>query len=577
MASFLESCVEAYCQLAKVDPSTLGKISTPFTEAGIARPTLDEHEKPGRLQPIASKVLMKILFAARVARFDLLRATQSLASGVTKWSVECDIALHRLVAYINCSKDQFLEGFSGDDFKDCQLWLFADADHAGEHDSKSTTGSAIILVGPNTYYPLNAFSKNQSVISISSTETEVVAANHALRAEGIPMLALFQELNLFQQGKKPAAVVCKPSADSSEEVVARIDPEIDEIRNGNVDSGIHAGDINDLKASFPEFYQIKFMEDNQATITVCQSGSSASMRHTNKTQNISFKRIKQQFEKDQCDLLNVGTLHQVAADIFTKPFPEPKKWEHAVRLIGIGATKVPGCRSEARPSVATVGHQGGIQRLLIEFFCAHDSKLSEKRDATKGCKCIRVTEAEDGATESCRNWLAQEVKDFRARRPKGKILLYASLPCVGGSPWGNVNKQTEEGEERIKQQQKDFTKLFKPFHKVVEMLRMKMSISRSNSRATVSIGTGRWFATSSALTHWRRMILMVACLESLAETTIQWKRVGRLQRTWNNLHVLLNIDVMACMLMMNHVELLWNLLRGTRTSSLISFTSVFVS
>ena len=184
MASFLESCVEAYCSLAKVDQSSLGKVATPFTEAGIARPTLDENEKPGRLQPIASKVLMKILFAARMARFDLLRATQSLASRVTKWSAECDIALHRLVAYINCSKGQFLEGFIGDDFKDCQLWLFADADHAGEHDSKSTTGSAIILVGSNTYYPLNAFSKKQSVISISSTEAEVVPANHSLRAEG---------------------------------------------------------------------------------------------------------------------------------------------------------------------------------------------------------------------------------------------------------------------------------------------------------------------------------------------------------------------------------------------------------
>ena len=118
--------------------------------------------------------------------------------------MECDIALHRLVAYIHHSKESFLEGFIGDDFSECQLWLFADADHAGEHNSKSTTGSAIILVGPHTYYPLNAFSKKQSVISISSTEAEVVAASHALRAEGIPMLALFQELNLFQQGKKPA-------------------------------------------------------------------------------------------------------------------------------------------------------------------------------------------------------------------------------------------------------------------------------------------------------------------------------------------------------------------------------------
>ena len=87
----------------------------------------------------------------------------------------------------------------GNAFDDCQLWLFADADHAGEHDSKSTTGSAIVLVGPNTYYPLNAFSKKQTVVAISSTEAEVVAANHSMRAEGIPMLALFEQLNLFKK------------------------------------------------------------------------------------------------------------------------------------------------------------------------------------------------------------------------------------------------------------------------------------------------------------------------------------------------------------------------------------------
>ena len=212
------------------------------------------------------------------------------------------------------------------------------------------------------------------------------------------------------------------------------------------------------------------MEDSQATITVCQSGSSASMRRTNKTQNISFKWNKQQFEKDQLDLLNVGTLYQVA-DILTKPFPEPKKWEHALRLIGIGATKIPGCHDKARPSVVTVSHQGGCNRVLIEFCCAHDSKLSEARDASKGCRCIRVTEAEDGTTESCRNWLAREVKSFRTSHPKGKILLYASLPCVGGSPWGNVNKETEEGEARIQQQQEEFTKLFKPFKKFIEILK----------------------------------------------------------------------------------------------------------
>ena len=287
-----------------------------------------------------------------MARFDLFRATQSLASRVTKWSVECDVALHRLVAYIYCTKHHFLEGFVGDAFDQCQLWLFADADHAGERGSKSTSGSAILFVGPNTSYPLNAFSKKQTVVAISSTEAEVVAANHSMRAEGIPMLALFEQLNLFKklQGK-PARDTAKLDADT---VFTRIDPEIDDIRNGNVDTGCSVADINSLKASFPEFYQVKFMEDNQATITVMSTGSSASMRHMNKTQNINFKWWKQQFECKQFDLLNVGTNFQVA-DILTKAFTRPGLWQHAINLSGIGPTKVEeAARDDAMPQSTKV-------------------------------------------------------------------------------------------------------------------------------------------------------------------------------------------------------------------------------
>ena len=345
------------------------------------------------------------------------------------------------MSYIHCTKHHFLEGFIGDVFDDCQLWLFADADHAGEHDSKSTTGSAIVLVGPNTYYPLNAFSKKQTVVAISSTEAEVVAANHSMRAEGIPMLALFEQLNLFKklQGK-PARDAAKPQEDV---VFTRIDPEIDEIRNGNVDTGCSAADINSLKASFPEFYQVKFMEDNQATITVMSTGSSASMRHMNKTQNINFKWLKQQFECKQFDLLNVGTSFQVA-DILTKPFTRPALWLHAIHLIGIGPTKVEeaAARHAAAPNSTKVpklataaGNQGGSQksfkpRMLIEFCCSDDSKLSTPRKSNEDCHCIRVTEKEDGTTISCRQRLASQVKDFRNDFNDGTLILYASLPVA---------------------------------------------------------------------------------------------------------------------------------------------------
>ena len=193
MRDFLVSCVDKYCELATVSRSTLKHVSTPFHENRIAKPTSD-NEPQEHLQPIASKVLMKILFAARMARWDLLRATQWLASRVTKWSRDCDVALHRLVSYINSSLDICMQGFIGDKIGDCKLWLFCDADWAGEYDSKSTSGCALYLVGPNSDYPLNAFSKKQTSITMSSTESEVVSANHGVRAQGLPSLSLWQFL-----------------------------------------------------------------------------------------------------------------------------------------------------------------------------------------------------------------------------------------------------------------------------------------------------------------------------------------------------------------------------------------------
>ena len=68
MREFLSSCVDAYCDLAKVKRKDLRKASTPFHELRKARPRENEEQPEGRLKGVASRVLMKILFAARMAR-----------------------------------------------------------------------------------------------------------------------------------------------------------------------------------------------------------------------------------------------------------------------------------------------------------------------------------------------------------------------------------------------------------------------------------------------------------------------------------------------------------------------------
>ena len=85
---------------------------------------------------------MKLLFGivARMARFDLLRAVQGLAARVTKWSVDCDKALRRIMCYVRSTLDYKMSGFVADSIDKCNLWLIADSDHAGEHDNRSTSG-----------------------------------------------------------------------------------------------------------------------------------------------------------------------------------------------------------------------------------------------------------------------------------------------------------------------------------------------------------------------------------------------------------------------------------------------------
>ena len=98
------------------------------------------------------------------------------------------------MCYINSTLEYKQRSFIGDKVTDCKLWLFADADNAGEYDNRSTSGCLLGLVGPNTYFPLTSFSKKQTAVAMSSTESEVVSANVSLRAVGLPSSGLWAYL-----------------------------------------------------------------------------------------------------------------------------------------------------------------------------------------------------------------------------------------------------------------------------------------------------------------------------------------------------------------------------------------------
>ena len=92
------------------------------------------------LKPYVAKVLVKVLYAARYARPNLLRAVRWLAQIVTKWDESRDTRLYQPTRYTHGTHHLHLTGWVGDPPKDIAPHLFADADFAG--DSKTSKSAS---------------------------------------------------------------------------------------------------------------------------------------------------------------------------------------------------------------------------------------------------------------------------------------------------------------------------------------------------------------------------------------------------------------------------------------------------
>ena len=93
---------------------------------------------------------MKSLYAARLARGDLLEAVNHLARHFSNWSTNDDKAFYRIMCYINCTFHLRQVGYVGDVPGDLAPHVYADADLAGCSDTqRSTTGVYAALEGPH--------------------------------------------------------------------------------------------------------------------------------------------------------------------------------------------------------------------------------------------------------------------------------------------------------------------------------------------------------------------------------------------------------------------------------------------
>jgi hypothetical protein len=458
----------------------------------------------GALADAAARVLMKVLYAARLARFDLLRAVGALASMITKWDKWQDRKLHKLMCYINCTLKMRMISWISDSVEKLSFHVYADADFAGDiRTMRSTSGAYTCLIGgnfstrppkvyekksdsssksesedsgltkyqrkalrkkeeekntvkitPTSFVNLSGGSRKQTAVSHSTPEAEIVAADTAIRTEGMPMLDVLEHV-------------------------------------------LDARSAKDRMEKFRETNKITmhFHEDNETCSGAIRTGRTPTMRHLNRTHRVDVKWLHDEYEK-KLFMLHDCASADMRADIFTKFYTEKSAnvWNHNCGIIGhvypesqwneLVAKAMPvkkpttsevkaeedGKKSGSRKAAAA--YNDTINRAIIEFCCGEDSKMGQMTRHSKGCEVVRLTKRHDLTTESGVEFALTEIKRLEKSlgTDKCNILLWVSIPCTGGSSWQNYNKQFPHARELIEEHFKIFHKLWKSLEIVAKAI-----------------------------------------------------------------------------------------------------------
>ena len=81
--------------------------------------------------------------------------------------------------------------------------------------------------------------------------------------------------------------------------------------------------------------KLYFAEDNEAMIKICKSGHLSKMRHLQRTHKVNAAWTADRFREDPNILLDLCKSIDQAADIYTKRFTEPRKWQELLYINAI--------------------------------------------------------------------------------------------------------------------------------------------------------------------------------------------------------------------------------------------------
>ena len=82
-------------------------------------------------------------------------------------------------------------------------------------------------------------------------------------------------------------------------------------------------------------FPLIFHEDNQGAIAIMKSGKNQQIRHMNRTHQVSHRWLHEVVTHDPAVTLKYCESKQMRADLMTKAFFDPGKFEHATSQVGL--------------------------------------------------------------------------------------------------------------------------------------------------------------------------------------------------------------------------------------------------
>ena len=215
----------------------------------------------------------------------------------------------------------------GNTAKQCRLGLFQDSDFAGDlEDSKSTSGGTLCVFGSHTFVPISWMCKKQTVVSHSSTESEIISLDTGLRLDGLPALELW-DLIVSVLGNVSRVSDGSGEPDSDVHKCHKLHKKIDVMKDiDSVPSNVQSARQEALLYVF---------EDNEAVIKMIIKGRSPTMRHVSRTHRVALDWLFDRINLDsKIQIKYIDTKNQLA-DILTKGNFTRNEWNHLLSLFNI--------------------------------------------------------------------------------------------------------------------------------------------------------------------------------------------------------------------------------------------------